>query len=42
VIAHDPEGVRRALEPKPGETMPKSKVAETTAGNLPPRSRGER
>jgi hypothetical protein len=38
VIASDPEGVRRALEAKPGETMPELDVVETTAGKLPPRS----
>ena len=31
VIARDPEGVRRALEAKPGETMPVPKVAEGEA-----------
>ena len=41
VIAHDPDGVRRALEAKPGQTMPVPEVAETTASKLRPRSRGE-
>jgi putative transcriptional regulator len=41
VIAHDPEGVRRALETKPGEAMPAPKAAESTAGNLPRCSGGE-
>jgi putative transcriptional regulator len=31
VIAHNPEGVRRALEAKPGQTMPAPKVAEGEA-----------